>query len=458
MNNFSNNANTAVKFNKRTMFSLGLLIAFFLPWLNFIIFKLSGFRIPIAYDILSSMGSLFGNAMLYVKLSYLLYLIPICIIYNTLIDLKLLSDKKKYFLNEFVVGLIFSGLIFILAVTSEFNLAFFGIGFWLTLLFSILGIMLDRHRLQKNWAVAVNNFQKYSGNLQEHSHNFQKHGNHFTSSFSQDNNFRVDAIRNLKATGKPFDEYDVELEIEKLQKAHNEQFVRDNEEQKKTREEERSRKRERREETAKKAGIIIGSIFFNEKAKRIAKKIIGLWLIFLLVSFLFRVIFGLIDDRRWAAEQAIREAERIEMEAKWERISTPDGVLINGVRWATRNVDTRGTFAVLPESRGRHFDWNSRNACPLGWRLPTQNELSSLMNAGSVWITRNGVNGRLFGTAPNQIFLPAAGNAIETSFNVGTLGDYWSSENAVRLNFNSGISSMGSTYRFMRLSVRCVAE
>ena len=154
--NNSNNVNVPIKLNKRTMFSLGLLASFFLPWLNFIIFNLSGFRIPIAYDRLSSIGSLFGNDMLYVKLSYLLYLIPICAIYNSLVDLKLLGDRKKFFLNEFVVGLVITGAIFIIAMTSEFNLAFLGIGFWLTVLFSILGVALDRHRLQKDWAVAVN--------------------------------------------------------------------------------------------------------------------------------------------------------------------------------------------------------------------------------------------------------------------------------------------------------------
>ena len=111
-----------------------------------------------------------------------------------------------------------------------------------------------------------------------------------------------------------------------------------------------------------------------------------------------------------------------------------DGVVINGVRWATRNVDAPGTFADTPESTGMFFQWNRRQGvatpenipgwvwsddlhevwsrandpCPPGWRVPTALEFHSL-EGNSVWVTRNGVPGRLFGTAPNQIFLPATG-------------------------------------------------
>jgi uncharacterized protein (TIGR02145 family) len=160
-----------------------------------------------------------------------------------------------------------------------------------------------------------------------------------------------------------------------------------------------------------------------------------------------------------------------------------DGVVINGVRWATRNVDIPGTFAELPTSEGKFyrpvrsrfsgprwqawaasgFSINPRSRlhvdspvgpCPEGWRLPTDSEFRSLIDAGSRAVSMNGVKGRLFGTEPNQIFLPAAGvlhiysahsienfNGISTSiedFNndistgtanvefVGRYGQYWS--------------------------------
>ena len=113
-----------------------------------------------------------------------------------------------------------------------------------------------------------------------------------------------------------------------------------------------------------------------------------------------------------------------------------NGVVINGIKWATRNIGAFGTFVARPEDAGLLYQWNRRQGwtaigekvsgwnnslpigttwetlnapCPTGWRIPTPQELQSLVDAGSIWTTQNGVNGRLFGTAPNQIFLPAIG-------------------------------------------------
>ena len=118
---------------------------------------------------------------------------------------------------------------------------------------------------------------------------------------------------------------------------------------------------------------------------------------------------------------------------------TDEGVVINGVRWATRNADGFRTFVASPEMMGGFYAWHSSRArnryslrrpttssegwppnqswhpCPPGWRLPTMSEFESLIAAGSVWTAVNGVNGRLFGTAPNQLFLPAAGQFFDIS-------------------------------------------
>ena len=184
------------------------------------------------------------------------------------------------------------------------------------------------------------------------------------------------------------------------------------------------------------------------------------------------------------------------------------GVVINGVRWATRNVDAPGTFAATPASSGRFFQWNRRQGwvapaantfapgwdisrptgtvwltvndpCPVGWRLPSRAELQSLNNAGSAWATFNGVPGRVYGTAPNQIFLPAAGFIVGTTTafgfdgrgslaSAGTSGFYWSftnagsfgfdGANAVVLHFRSATSSVTDERRVNGFSVRCVAE
>ena len=159
------------------------------------------------------------------------------------------------------------------------------------------------------------------------------------------------------------------------------------------------------------------------------------------------------------------------------RRTTDVGVVINGTRWATRNVDAPGTFARHSEDAGMLYQWNRRMAwsatdeevtgwlnrlrirnrdrsreiewdtsipdgetwervndpCPPGWRVPTEAELQLLKEAGSTWITQNGVNGRLFGTAPNQIFLPAAGwrdsNGV-LDF-TGVMGCYWSNAHGI---------------------------
>ena len=178
---------------------------------------------------------------------------------------------------------------------------------------------------------------------------------------------------------------------------------------------------------------------------------------------------------------------------------TDVGVIINGTRWATRNVAAFGTFVDNPHDAGMLFQWNSNTAwsatdpkvsipanatwqtetelagdawnngrgpCPIGWRLPTTTELFSLRDYNSVWTTQNGVKGRLFGTPSNQIFLPASGFRINTD---GTLEDvdnwglYWASQGAgIRawhLQFNYDDKNVnGFINRACGLSVRCVAN
>ena len=146
------------------------------------------------------------------------------------------------------------------------------------------------------------------------------------------------------------------------------------------------------------------------------------------------------------------------------------GVVVNGVRWATYNVETPGTFAKNIESTGGFFTWEeAKNACPCGWRLPTREEFESLSDvADSEWITVNGVNGRTFGTMPNQLFLPAAGNrGTDGTFRhvADVAGWYWgsaqgaSATTAWNLLILDGITQIwSSNNRSNRFTVRCVAE
>jgi hypothetical protein len=97
--------------------------------------------------------------------------------------------------------------------------------------------------------------------------------------------------------------------------------------------------------------------------------------------------------------------------------------------------------------------------------VPSHQEFLSLINAGSSWTTLNGVSGRLFGTAPNQIFLPAVGWRIDgagTLNGAGTIGRYWSATqdpggfDAWMLQISSGGASRIPEPRFWGFSVRCV--
>ncbi|MCL2028513.1 MAG: fibrobacter succinogenes major paralogous domain-containing protein [Bacteroidales bacterium] len=126
----------------------------------------------------------------------------------------------------------------------------------------------------------------------------------------------------------------------------------------------------------------------------------------------------------------------------------------------------------------RNTLWNSgtesspiktpNDPCPPGWRMPTETELNALVSVGSTWTddwNETGAAGRVFGTAPNTLFLPAAGyrNYSDGSLNfVGTGGNYWSSTVggtfAWYLHFSSGNVYMSNYNRALGFSVRCVSE
>jgi len=182
-----------------------------------------------------------------------------------------------------------------------------------------------------------------------------------------------------------------------------------------------------------------------------------------------------------------------------------EGVIINGVKWATCNVDKPGTFAANPEDAGMFYQWNRKigwsatepminsnggtdwddttisegskwekanDPSPEGWRVPAIEELRALLDAGKVnqeWAIENGINGRRFTDkiTGNSIFLPAIGFRDDygygTLYHAGLCGDYWSgtqshSTSAYYMYFGSGY-----VYEYYRLcrygfSVRSVAE
>jgi Bacterial surface proteins containing Ig-like domains len=176
-----------------------------------------------------------------------------------------------------------------------------------------------------------------------------------------------------------------------------------------------------------------------------------------------------------------------------------DGVKINGVVWATRNVDMPGAFSASPESYGMFYQWGMKigwsvenplvnsnggttwdssnvadtiwetasDPSPAGWRVPTRAECLSLLDetkVTSVWTTQNGVTGRKFtdiATSAN-IFLPAVGYRSSGLLNKhGSDGIYWSSTAkslSTAMYFSSSEQYMSSNSKSFGHSVRSVAE
>ena len=143
--------------------------------------------------------------------------------------------------------------------------------------------------------------------------------------------------------------------------------------------------------------------------------------------------------------------------------TTDESVVINGVKWATRNVDEAGAFAPTPESAGKLYQWNRKKAwnttdtnvigwdnstsegtkwektndpSPKGWRVPIYKEIMSLLDTvkvSSEWTTQNGINGHKFTdkASGNTIFLPTTVGYRHVDYGAliecGSRSYYWSS-------------------------------
>lgn len=124
------------------------------------------------------------------------------------------------------------------------------------------------------------------------------------------------------------------------------------------------------------------------------------------------------------------------------------------------NGFTDNLRTLLPEDDAATVNWDA------SWRMPTYSEMFELKtNCVVTWITKNGINGRLFtGPNGNSIFLPAAGNRYDnTSGGAGTYGSYWCSNfttgfptGARMLFLDSGDCVLENGYRFIGQQVRAV--
>ena len=186
----------------------------------------------------------------------------------------------------------------------------------------------------------------------------------------------------------------------------------------------------------------------------------------------------------------------------------PDqGVTINGITWATRNIDAFATFADSPTATGRYYqfnrtigysyidgnvtpafdnnyvneniDWNFLNdPCPGGWRLPTAAELENLRTSGFHWIDEPAgawfgpdAASATFDVPGNAIFLPAKGLLHEGNMLVEKSGAYWTNTQGwagnlgsagrdLRFSFSGTQEVTGTTFtgKDTALLLRCVKE
>jgi len=128
-----------------TLLSALLLVAFFLPWVDFSIFIFSGYQLPKAIHQLSIIG---GADSSIVFLVYLVYLIPILSSLNLLADFKLLSlniSLKKF---DFYLAIFVCVFISYVAFERSMDLvSFFGIGFLATAFVSIIGLFVKNDKV-----------------------------------------------------------------------------------------------------------------------------------------------------------------------------------------------------------------------------------------------------------------------------------------------------------------------
>ena len=171
------------------------------------------------------------------------------------------------------------------------------------------------------------------------------------------------------------------------------------------------------------------------------------------------------------------------------------GVKIGSVTWATRNVDTPGTFAPTPESPGMFYQWNRNTGwsatdplisspsgaswdattpsgdtwvddpCPDGWRVPTFAEFEGLIRYKNKW--NNAKKGYEFRSVTNTIFMPAVGcrQITNGALDYPTEGYYWAkdensilSSQAFAFYISSGLLGIAPQSKNFGSSLRCVKK
>ena len=121
-----------------TIFTIGLLISFFLPWLDFKLFMISGYNTPQYLKKLSDFAEIVigNNDSSDLTLYYLIYSIPLICVFNMIKELS--GNKGTFFLLQYII--VASCLICPLTILANYPVSSLTFGFYLTLTFVVLGI------------------------------------------------------------------------------------------------------------------------------------------------------------------------------------------------------------------------------------------------------------------------------------------------------------------------------
>jgi uncharacterized protein (TIGR02145 family) len=182
----------------------------------------------------------------------------------------------------------------------------------------------------------------------------------------------------------------------------------------------------------------------------------------------------------------------------------PDEVVINGVTWATRNVDAPSTFAATHLDIGMYYQWGSsvgwsssepmasspadvvwdndyvsnvtniklwpsnNDPCPTGWRLPSKADFDALCDnskvSGKLTQIASGKGATFTDIASgNAVFFPYSGGRARDGelANSGTSAAYWTNEqyeNNMYSAYYMNSGAMTGNAKGEALCVRCVKE
>ena len=168
--------------------------------------------------------------------------------------------------------------------------------------------------------------------------------------------------------------------------------------------------------------------------------------------------------------------------------NVPESVLINGVEWATRNVDAPGTFAATPDDFGMLYRWGhstgwsntgndptissptgqvwdnntiatgdttwsiAKDPSPEGWRVPTVAEIETLCDGNKVQRTWDD-DGCTFTdkTNGNSIFFPLTTKrrSQDGRLGQGTECFYWSSQQYQENQYSAYYLNISSVWAFV---------